>query len=170
MEILGTVFTFSAPLADRFPVWLQKSCPGSRSGNLTSPLVELLQKTSQYFPQKSNHLRASKEVWIYLGNSKAFCGNCKMWICDNLSSNTLCGKCWSNFAEVFTQASCRHYKYVKTCLWKMKFFNTEKNKQQKGKFQPDSTQLNYKYVKTCLWRMNIWILRKTKKKKAKFQF
>ena len=105
MEILGTVFTFSAPLADRFPVWLQKSSPGSPSGYLTSPLVELLQKTSQYFPQKSNHLRASKEVWIYLGNSKAFCGNCKMWICDNLSSNTLCGKCWSNFAEVFTQAS-----------------------------------------------------------------
>ena len=106
-----------APLVDSFPVWLQKSSSGSGSGNLTTPLVELLQKTRTspriatiFGPQRPSG--EMLEIWVFLGNSKAFCGNCKMWICDNLSSNTLCGKCWSNFAEVCTQAWCRHYKYV----------------------------------------------------------
>ena len=146
MEILGTAFPFSAPLVDRFPAWLQKSSPGSGSGNLTTPLVEPLQKT-RTSPRIAAILGPQRKSWGRKGNLNlfGFLWKLQMWIYDNLSSNTLCGKCWSNFGEVFTQASCRHYKYVRACLWRMNVFNIEKNKQQKGNFStsaPQSYQTN----------------------------
>ena len=137
----GDFFLFSAPLVDMFPAWLQKSSPGSGSGNLTSPLVERLQKTwmSPRIATILGPQRKSESIWLTqrLSVEITKCKYVIIWVQTPLVGSV---------DQTLLKYLPRHPAGI-TSTWKLlcerwMFLILRKTNNKKGKFQPNSSQLN----------------------------